>query len=189
MPDAEQGCTHLQSIFIEHIYEVCVTTWTETVNDDSGRRRNNNNGQTQTVTDDSVAWKFVAAISGAHTLGQARIANSGFNGHWSDQSNQGKFNNDYYRSLLLKGWGPETSINGNSGKNQWQRVDRDVESNGFHEMMLNSDMCLAYVDRRTDGFLRASADFNCCGWTESEKLFDENVLIEGQNNAFCGVTI
>lgn len=139
--------------------------------------------------DQSNAWRFTAAISGAHTLGQARISNSGFNGHWSDLANQGKFNNDYYRSLLLKGWGPELSINGNQHKNQWKRIDRDVESNGHHELMLNSDMCLAYMNQRSDNFLSAASANSCCGWTDRNILFDKNVLISGQNNDFCGITI
>jgi hypothetical protein len=48
---------------------------------------------------------MTAAISGAHTLGSATIANSGYNGFWSDVNNSGIFNNDYYKAILLKGWG------------------------------------------------------------------------------------
>lgn len=51
---------------------------------------------------------MTAAISGAHTIGQAKKENSGFDGTWSDGPNQDKFNNDYYRSLILKGWAPHT---------------------------------------------------------------------------------
>lgn len=60
---------------------------------------------------------MVAAISGAHSVGGAHKEFSGYNGHWSDVENQGIFNNDYYRSLMLKGWGPEVAIDGNTGKN------------------------------------------------------------------------
>ena len=28
-------------------------------------------------------WTFVAAISGAHTVGKASVENSGYEGHWS----------------------------------------------------------------------------------------------------------
>lgn len=132
---------------------------------------------------------MTAAISGAHTLGQARISNSGFNGHWSDQINQGKFNNDYYKSLLLKGWSPELSINGNTNKNQWKRIDDHVEENGHHELMLNSDMCLAYKNIKERSYLAAASAGPCCGWTAREILFEKNVLVEGRQNAYCGITI
>ena len=48
-------------------------------------------------------------------------------------------------SLLVKGWIPERAINGNSGKNQWARSDigKDNSFDG-HEMMLNTDLCLAF---------------------------------------------
>jgi len=100
MPDANVGCSHLEHIFVNHVY--------------AGNGDNN-------------AWAMTAAISGAHTLGSAKTANSGFNGHWSTASEQGKFNNDYYKSLILKGWGPELAINGNSNKDQWKRIDDDTE--------------------------------------------------------------
>jgi len=81
IPNAENGCTDLESVFINHIFN-------------DGRSKKNRR------------WRMTAAISGAHTLGQARAANSGFVGTWSDAANQGIFNNDYYRSLILKGWAP-----------------------------------------------------------------------------------
>ena len=56
---------------------------------------------------DSEAWKLTAAISGAHTLGATEMANSGFDGTWSDAENMGIFNNDYYKSILFKGWTQE----------------------------------------------------------------------------------
>ena len=77
MPNPEQGCDGLKSIFVDHIYK----------------------GKT------GQEWEMTAAISGAHTLGSATIANSGYNGFWSDVNNSGIFNNDYYKAILLKGWG------------------------------------------------------------------------------------
>lgn len=56
---------------------------------------------------------------GAHTVGKASPENSGYDGHWSDSENVGLFNNDYYKSLLTKGWGPELAMYGNTAKNQW----------------------------------------------------------------------
>lgn len=64
-------------------------------------------------------WMLTAAISGAHTIGSAKPENSGYNGFWSDPENSGIFNNDYYKSALYKGWGPELAVGGNPGKNQW----------------------------------------------------------------------
>lgn len=51
-----------------------------------------------------MPWTMTAAISGTHTLGSAKKANSGYEGYWSDHENQGIFNNDYFRSMLIKGW-------------------------------------------------------------------------------------
>jgi catalase (peroxidase I) len=58
-----------------------------------------------------------AAILGAHTLGSAKIENSGYEGFWSDSP--GVFNNDYYRQMITRGWGPERAVNGNPERNQW----------------------------------------------------------------------
>lgn len=55
--------------------------------------------------------------------------------------------------------------------------------------MLNSDMCLAYKKQSNGGFLSAKHASDCCGWMESEKLFDRRVLIEGESNAFCGTSV
>lgn len=41
MPDAEEGCNHLESIFVNQIYNQCVRTTTVTENN-SGRRNRNN---------------------------------------------------------------------------------------------------------------------------------------------------
>ena len=78
LPNPENGCTGLEEIFVDNIYASAGST------------------------DD--AWRMTAAINGAHTIGQAKLANSGYVGFWSDEDNQGIFNNDYYLSLLNKGW-------------------------------------------------------------------------------------
>lgn len=134
---------------------------------------------------------MTAAISGAHTVGGASLKNSGYNGHWSSVDQQGIFNNDYYVSLVTKGWGPEPKVNENKGKNQWKRVDEPINKTpadleklykagklkdhsiyqrqlerlidpkrglyenpevgikGHHEMMLSTDMCLAFRENKT----------------------------------------
>ena len=50
--------------------------------------------------------------------------NSGYFGWWSDHLQSRLFNNDYYKSLLFKGWRPDTSLFGNAAKNQWIRADQ-----------------------------------------------------------------
>jgi len=62
-------------------------------------------------------WSLTAAISGVHSVGSAKKQFSGYEGHWSDAAQQGKFNNNYYHSVLLSGWGPERAVNGNKKKN------------------------------------------------------------------------
>ena len=89
MPNPELGCAGLSDIFIDHIYK------------DQGEH----------------AWNLTAAISGAHTLGSATIANSGYNGFWDSATGAGKFNNGYYKSILFKGWYQELAVDGNSAKN------------------------------------------------------------------------
>lgn len=86
---------------------------------------------------------MTAAISGAHTLGSASIANSGYNGFWGSADQSGIFNNDYYKSILLKGWYQELAVNGNTAKNQFKRIDQGIDAT-HKEMMLSTDMCLAY---------------------------------------------
>lgn len=119
MPNPEDSCKGLSDIFVDNIYKAHATP-----------------------------WKMVAAINGAHTIGSAKIANSGYDGFWSDSKNQGVFNNDYYKSLIFKGWGPETAVAGNKGKNQWQHIDTRRENAGHKQMMLNSDLCLFYNNNK-----------------------------------------
>ena len=116
MPDPEQGCTDLNNVFQKHIFKFS-----------KGKQRK----------------EFTAAVMGAHTLGTAKIHNSGYQGSWSSKESVGVFDNDYYRSLITKGWGPQLAVGGEEGRNQWQRVDKGRDPDHV-EMMLNSDLCLAY---------------------------------------------
>lgn len=161
MPNPEEGCDALKEIFVDNIFKTKFHRW--------------------------KAWRAVTAISGAHTLGQANLHNSGYNGHWSSPEDQGKFNNGYYKSMLIRGWGPERNVSNNPNKNQWKRIDNIPCNQDFHEMMLNTDMCLAYQfnklhadcmkkENRNVGkcnkfqrkgrFLNAKTD-SCCAWTHS----------------------
>lgn len=93
MPNPENGCDDLKKIFIQHIY----------------------NGRWSKRT----GWNMLAALSGVHTIGKAKPENSGYDGGWGDPKNQGIFNNDYYKNIMVKGWGPKRAVGGNPDKNQW----------------------------------------------------------------------
>ena len=114
MPDAEAGCSNLYSIFANHIYK----------DSDVGK-----------------VWQQVTAISGVHTLGGAHLSSSGFTGSQTNYMSKGVLNNDYFKNLLVQGWGPNLNIGGNSNRNQWKPIDNSTNNN---IMMLNSDICLAY---------------------------------------------
>lgn len=92
-------------------------------------------------------WALTAAISGAHTVGRAKSENSGYQGFWSDTKNSGIFNNNYYWSVIFKGWGPLLKVNGNPNINQWKRIDlgRFLKN---EELMLTTDLCLAYRNNK-----------------------------------------
>jgi len=125
-------------------------------------------------------WRETAALMGVHTLGRARENNSGFSGWWSDAENNRLFNNNYFKSLINKGWMTEQRQSGNW---QWKRTD-DGLPQGHHEMMLDTDMCLAYAGTTNlEGSkdIKASVHQHCCAW----RLVDENDKIDA-SNLFCG---
>jgi len=68
MPDPENGCDDINSIFHTHLFKY-----------QKGREKK----------------KLTAAIMGAHTIGSAKVENSGYKGSWSET--EGVFDNDYYR--------------------------------------------------------------------------------------------
>lgn len=156
-------------------------------------------------------WREAATLMGAHTLGRARAENSGYVGWWSDRNNSGKFNNNYYVSLLLKGWIPQNNPSGsNDQKNQWMRSDLagkstrpkkpwDGKTNEHQEMMLNSDMCLVYQPADAD-FVKPDHSLHlfsnstglsggsCCAWVEADHLLlPEDIADRGCNDVDdCG---
>merc|ERR1712130_79265 len=146
-------------------------------------------------------WKMAAALMGVHTLGRAAKQNSGFFGWWSDAKNSRRFNNNYYVSLILKGWTPEKVKE--TGRWQWGYSDlnRNDEIDG-HQMMLDSDFCLAFSDRfGTRGYKEMLAEErpHGCAWTMPNLSFEPGKLPgEGQfplfeaidkynDGKFCGV--
>lgn len=174
MPSGNLGCENHESIFVKHIF--------------AGK---------------SDPWTLTAAIKGAHTLGSAKPEFSGFDGFWSDPVNAGIFNNDYYKSLMFKGWAPQLAVNGNPEKNQWQRVD--AGKTAHKELMLDADLCLAYNNNveyaqclktkpemecqelRGKGTRLTATAGNCCANTKTNILFDYDVLKAG--NTFCGKNV
>jgi len=95
MPNAEDGLDAMKEVFVDHVFNAS-----------------------------KDGWRMASALIGAHTIGGASLENSGYEGTWAEPADQGVFNNGFYKSLLLKGWGTETAVNGNPDKNQWIRIDR-----------------------------------------------------------------
>ena len=109
------------------------------------------------------------------------------------------FNNNYYHSLLLKGWGP--SLQEANSKYQWNRIDKGVDDD-HKEMLLDTDMCMIYktsVDyaecMENDNHatckdeLETAVDLygsngNCCGWVFASRVF---LLTDLESFDFCGV--
>jgi len=140
------------------------------------------------VTSMGLSWSQAAALSGVHTLGRAKVANSGYNGWWSDAVNSRKFNNDYFVSILAKGWGPEVNVSSNPGKNQWRRIDSGTdEATLGKEMMLNTDLCL-YFTMDDDGAVemdaKTAAENECeCTWPVPKAVTG---AISYNGGFFCG---
>lgn len=116
----DQGCSSLQEIYVDHIYQNCTKT---TILD----------GQSTTYSYDNHtnAWKYAAAMQGGLTLGWSRINNtlhnntSYINGSWTNgPGNWGQLTNNYFKSLVQKGWGPEIIVNGSYSSNHWRRFDK-----------------------------------------------------------------
>lgn len=138
-----------------------------------------------------LSWRETAALMGVHTLGRAEVRHSGYDGFWSDPNNSRLFNNDYYTSILDKGWMAER-VAGNPLKNQWFRSDDGGRGVAHKEMMLNTDMCLAYTNAKGQD-LNAGEELSdnsdgCCAWRfSSDAKFDQytnNYFVKGED--FCG---
>lgn len=115
MPDPERGCEDNETIFGENLFKY------------------------QTKTERK---ELTAALLGAHTLGSAKLENSGYEGSWSTKGSEGVFDNDYFRNMVNRGWGPDLAVGSNPDRNQWKTVD--IGQDDHRLLMLNSDICLAY---------------------------------------------
>mmetsp|Transcript_45869 Transcript_45869/g.91010 ORF Transcript_45869/g.91010 Transcript_45869/m.91010 type:complete len:439 (-) Transcript_45869:228-1544(-) len=131
-------------------------------------------------------WAQSAALMGVHTLGRASLANSGYEGWWSDAESSRRFNNNYFWSILNKGWMPEV-VAENYNKNQWVRSDvgRDINVHG-KEMMLNTDLCLAF-SADLDGHEELNAGrHRCCAWRFASDIDISDYTNFGTDGDFCG---
>jgi len=139
-----------------------------------------------------LTWTQAAALMGAHTIGQASLDRSGYNGRWVPAKSSLRFDNDYFLSIILKGWAPEKMVGGNDEKNQWKRVDIGTNEYAYGvEMMLDSDMCLYHspydvlVDPNPLRASTAGAQGCNCAWV---RPLDHLEAIAVNNNVFCGTT-
>mmetsp|Transcript_37497 Transcript_37497/g.96992 ORF Transcript_37497/g.96992 Transcript_37497/m.96992 type:complete len:521 (+) Transcript_37497:74-1636(+) len=130
-----------------------------------------------------LSWSESAALMGVHTLGRARIENSGYDGFWSDAENSRRFNNNYFASIVGKGWTSQTAVDGNPNKNQWVRSDQ--ARNGPLEMMLNTDLCLAYTEDNNGRQELNAQTSGCCAWSAATP--DVQAAVRGHlDGLYCG---
>jgi hypothetical protein len=156
-----------------------------------------------------LSWREAAALMGVHSLGRARKENTGYNGWWSDPQNSRIFNNNYYISVVAKGWRagrtpraadnrpgwvasrfklPDTA----TGKTQWVRFDHggNMPETTRHEMMLNTDLCLMYANPQGKPVHAANDD--CCTWTPPEMVKPNSrfqQIMSNSGGAYCGASV
>lgn len=89
------------------------------------------------------AWELTAAISGAHTVGETKLGNSGIaDGLWVPEENARKFDNKYYLHLVKQGWAPHMTDHNDPA---WRRSDlkrNEVGTSNHEHIMLKTDLCL-----------------------------------------------
>jgi len=125
-----------------------------------------------------LTWTEASALMGVHTLGRALPSNSGFDGFWVSKAHARTFDTEYFKRIIGTGWFSETT---SKGKHQWGRADGKLQG----EMMLNTDMCLAFQSGATAPFTRAE-DTNhsgCCLWLETKHEDMQGVACNCQGRA------
>jgi len=145
-------------------------------------------------------------------LGRAQKKNSGYDGWWSDPANSRIFNNNYYVSIIAKGWRAgrtpastdtwtvpktvqeefkfmETAPN----KIQWARFDHNgnLPESTRHEMMLNTDLCLAFANGNGEPVVAARDE--CCTWAPAKMLkVDQEIIakiVANNDYTYCGESV
>jgi len=136
----------------------------------------------------NLDWEEATALMGVHSLGRAKTTNSGYDGYWMKHTDALKFNNEYYTALIAVSWCPEFNVGNNPAKHQWKRCDNGSQHFEWKEMMLNTDMCLAYADKSGNPLIAAPGndDSNCCAWVHSY-VEDYNMtdVIANNRGEFC----
>merc|ERR1719356_2193147 len=79
-----------------------------------------------------LSWRYSAALMGVHSLGRARRENSGYEGFWSDAHNSRLFNNNYFISIITKGWMPH--------KIGWGNVDLTTATDNFQNCGVHNSL-------------------------------------------------
>lgn len=87
-----------------------------------------------------LSVREVVALLGAHSLGRAESANSGFEGAWTTLKSPQAFTTQYYLALETTQW--KKVKNPKSNKTQWN-FEGEVPD-AFSQMMLTSDMALLF---------------------------------------------
>jgi len=130
-----------------------------------------------------LTWTQAAALMGVHTLGRASTSNSGYDGWWSDPENSRRFNNNYFITMLANGWMPERAVGGNPAKNQWERSNRffDSASQG-KQMMLDTDLCLAFSTGNFNMDGLSAKDHDCCAWAMPFHLVSSDIDVINVHN-------
>jgi len=155
------------------------------------------------VTNMGLNWEESTAFMGVHTLGRCKVENSGYDGWWDTPEHSRTFNNHYYVALIATSWCPEKNVAGNEGKHQWRRCDTGSDKFTHKEMMLNTDMCLAYTDVQGNSLIAGEKDSECCAWVKTLVGVDQNPnpskranrvgsyrmeeVIANNKNSFCNV--
>lgn len=144
-----------------------------------------------------LTWEESTAMMGVHVMGRAEPKNSGYKGWWVEPEQSRIFHNAYYWAILGKGWVPELDVIGQladspefdipphlqdvASKHQWQRGDdaRAELHDAAHQMMLNTDLCLAYnrgpdqqgrSEEQPGEYLAQEMSRECCSWSFSRQL-------------------
>jgi len=79
----------------------------------------------------------VSALMGAHVLGRASLANSGYDGSWVPADQNSRFTNLYFRDLLGRRWNRQRLPD-------FEGMPRAQWSGPRNTMMLNTDIHLAF---------------------------------------------
>jgi len=143
-----------------------------------------------------LTWNQTAALMGVHTLGSLSLEHPGYEGRWTSAESSRMFDNGYYVSLVLSGWGPVYGLKGDDDRAQWLRVDLGANKDKGLEAMLDSDMCLYHymfddLVENEDLYLQAHLNARSaeaqgckCAWTRVEDFYP--AMEKYNNNEFCG---